>query len=364
MQAGGFSYHKGKSGKFPSLAIHPLRIAAAYFRRREWLPVVALAAVTLCGNFVRAGAQGPAKTSPMREPPPYWAFAINPPAGASDDHPTPDTTPQHVPDSEAAFTLAQVSDLFTVPDWHPDDHPAMPRVVSHGRPPEVYACGYCHLPNGLGRPENASLAGLPAAYVVQQLADFKSGRRKSSVPAHLPTSTMIGYETKATQKEIQAAADYFSTLKLKPWIRVVETDTVPKTHIAGWMLVPSANGEMEPIGQRIIETPEDLQRTELRDDRAGFIAYVPVGSIKKGEALANGAGKTFRCATCHGPNLKGHGKAPPLAGRSPSYIVRQLYDIQNGARAGAAVHEMKPAVARLTVDDMLAIAAYTASLAP
>ncbi len=300
------------------------------------------------------------KTAPLHELPPYWAYVINPPTEASAaPAKVPDPTPQHVPDSEAVFTLAQIADLFTPPDWHPADHPAMPEIVSRGRAPDVFACGYCHLPNGQGRPENASLAGLPVAYTVQQLADFKSGLRKSSDPKHAPTTTMIAYETKATDKEIQAAAEYFSALTPRPWIRVVETDTVPKTHVAGWMLVTSDDGEMEPIGQRIIETPENLERTELRDDHSGFIAYVPVGSLKKGEALtAANPNKTLRCAACHGRDLKGLGKVPALAGRSPSYIVRQLYDIQSGSRSGAAVQKMKPAIAKLTVDDMAAIAAY------
>jgi cytochrome c553 len=241
----------------------------------------------------------------------------------------------------------------------------MPDVVSQGRPPKVYACGYCHLPNGQGRPENSSLAGLSAAYMVQQLADFEHGLRKSSEPKHAPTSAMIAYETKATESEIRAAAEYFSALKPRPWIRVVETDTVPKTHVAGWMLVANDGGEMEPIGGRIIETPENLKRTELRDDHSGFIAYVPVGSIKRGEALANGAStRALRCATCHGRELKGKSKVPALAGRSPSYLVRQLYDIQSGARAGRETHRMKPVVANLTLDDMAALAAYLASLNP
>jgi cytochrome c553 len=131
------------------------------------------------------------------------------------------------------------------------------------------------------------------------------------------------------------------------------------------MLVVSEGGETEPIGGRIIETPENLERTELRDDHSGFVAYVPVGSIKKGEVLVTGgSSKALRCATCHGSGLRGKGKVPPLAGRSPSYIVRQLYDIQSGARTGVAVHPMKPVVTKLTIDDMAAIAAYTASLNP
>jgi cytochrome c553 len=302
----------------------------------------------------------------LHEPPPYWAYAINPPSEESAaPTQTPDATLRHVPDSAAGFTLAQIGDFFNPPDWHTADHPAMPDIVRRGRAPEVFACGYCHLPNGQGRPENASLAGLPVAYMVQQLVDFKSGLRKSSEPRHAPTSAMIKNETKATQKEIVAAAEYFSGLKPRPWIRVVETETVARTHVAGWMLVPSESGQMEPMGARIVETPENLERTEWRDDHSGFVAYVPVGSVKKGEALAGGArSKALRCATCHGRDLKGKGTVPGLAGRSPSYIVRQLYDIQSGARAGAAVRVMKPVVTKLTIDDMAALAAYTASLNP
>jgi len=328
---------------------------------------LALAAIAAAAQTGLAQNQAMAEIArPLREPPPDWAYAINPPADATAvPAKTPVTTPRHVPGSEATFTDAQVRDLFNPPDWHPGDHPAMPAIVSRGRAPDVIACGYCHLPNGQGKPENASLAGLPAAYIVQQFANFKSGRRKSSDPRHAPTGAMIAYETKANEKEIQAAADYFSALHPRPWIRVVETATVPKTHVAGWMLVATNSGETEPIGERIVETPENLERTELRDDHSGFIAYVPVGSIKKGEALVTGDSiRTVGCVTCHGRDLKGLDEAPRLAGRSPSYLVRQLYDIQHGARTGAAVQKMKPAIAKLTVADMAAIAAYLASLKP
>src|SRR6202035_2967690 len=107
-----------------------------------------------------------------------------------------------------------------------------PEVVEHGRNPELRACGYCHLPNGLGRPENASLAGLPAAYIYQQINDFRAGTRKSSEPRMTPPATMIVIASVATDEEVKAAAEYFSRLKLKPWIRVVETATVPKTRVS------------------------------------------------------------------------------------------------------------------------------------
>lgn len=295
--------------------------------------------------------------------PPDWAYVINPdspsPAPPSDDN------LRRVPNSTATLTTAQTQDHFNPPDWHPADHPAMPEIVAHGRKPDIYACGYCHLPNGLGRPENASLAGLPAAYIIHQMTDFRSGARKSSDPRHLPSTNMITLETKATSQEIAAAAAYFSKLERKPWIHVVETNTVPKTHVAGWMLVADTPAATEPIGQRIIEVPEDLERTELRDDSSGFVAYVPEGSVNKGKRLVGGSkGKMSPCAKCHGPDLRGDGNVPSIVGRSPSYIVRQLFDIQSGARSGAASLQMRRQVAKLSIDDMIAIAAFVSSRKP
>ena len=55
---------------------------------------------------------------------------------------------------------------------------------------------------------------------------------------------------------------------------------------------------------------------------------------------------------------------PPLAGRSPSYIVRQILDMQHGFRNGLSVALMMPVVAKLSEEDIINIVAYTASCAP
>ena len=225
------------------------------------------------------------------------------------------------------------------------------------------ACALCHYPNGKGRPENAGVSGLPVAYFIQPMADFRTEARKSADSRKGNTNLMVAYAKAMTDEEIKAAAEYFGAMPWTPWIKVVEAATVPKTRIAGGMFVKLEGRETEPIGDRIIEVPDDGERTEtLRDPRSGFIAYVPVGSIKKGEALVTaGGGKTTRCAVCHGADLKGLGPVPGIAGRSPSYMVRQLFDMQSGTRKGVWADLMKPVVANLTTDDMLAIAAYTAS---
>jgi len=293
------------------------------------------------------------------EDPPAWAYPVNPP----DFKPrAEDGIARRVPASSATYSVTQLRDRFISPVWHPGDHPALPSVVAQGRKPNVFACGFCHRAEGTGGPENASLAGLPAAYIAQQMADYKSGARKTSVQKR-NIDLMISLSKDITEAEVQAAAAYFSALKPKSNIRVVETVSVPKTVVAGWFLTAADTREKEPIGQRIIEMPEDLEQFENRDPRSNFIAYVPIGSVARGEALVStgGAGKTLQCAICHGQDLRGLGDLPSIAGRSPSYVVRQLYDIQNGARAGKGAQLMKAAVANLTVEDMASIAAYLAS---
>jgi cytochrome c553 len=310
-------------------------------------------------------AQAPDAASPSPATPnsfPVWAYPWAPDFKSAPD----DGIPKHVPDSDAAFTITQERNLFFVPDWHPDDHPAMPDVVAHGRAPDVRACGSCHRAEGTGGPENASLAGLPAAYIVQQLADYRSGARKFAGPSRSPVVVMTAIAKAMTGAEMQAAAGYFSSLKPKSVIKVVEADTVPKTQIARVFYTLLKDGGTEPIGQRIVEAPDDVEQFEHRDTRAKFTAYVPTGSIAKGEALAKtgGAGITTPCATCHGPELKGIAPIPGIAGRSPSYLVRQMYDFQQHTRAGAASALMVPVVEKLSPDDMISLAAYVSSLSP
>jgi cytochrome c553 len=309
--------------------------------------------------------------------PPPWAYGFSSPAAATPPAatpaaapapaaPAPDVAPRQIPGSTISFTLAQIRDGFGPADWFPGDHPAMPEIVAHGKRPDVRACSLCHYPNGKGRPENAGVSGLPVSYFIQTMADFKSEARKSADPRKSNTNLMIAYAKAMTADEVKAAAEYFAAMPWTPWIKVVEAATVPKTRIAGGMFLRLDGGDTEPIGDRIIEVPDDTERTEtLRDPRSGFTAYVPPGSIKKGEALVTtGGGKTTRCAVCHGADLKGLGPVPGIAGRSPSYTVRQLFDTQRGTRKGTWADLMKPVVANLTSDDMVAIAAFTASRLP
>ena len=323
--------------------------------------LLALAFVALCITGVRVSGQ-------TGETPPSWAY----PQAQNQQRPPDDGKVYHLEGSSAAFTVTQINDAFAPPDWYPAEHPPMPEVVAHGRKPDLRACGQCHLPHGLGHPESSGIAGLPADYIVEQMHAYRDGRRKSSVG----NTIMIALSKAATDEEIKTAADYYASIRLKPWVKVVETNMVPTTFVGvGNMRFVTTDGKTEPIGQRIIEVPEDAEKAELRDGHSGFLAYVPTGSIAKGEELVKTGGdrvvdgkivkgKTVACGVCHGQDLKGLGNVPGLAGRSPIYLTRQLYDFKHGARTGKEVALMIPVVVGLTQDDMLNLAAYISSRQP
>jgi hypothetical protein len=106
-----------------------------------------------------------------------------------------------------------------------------------------------------------SLAGLPAVYVVEQIAAMRDGSRKSSQPAMIAPSLMQKVAARVSADEVAEAAAYFASLTYKRWIRVVETDTVPRPEIHGVSAyAAAANGSQEPIGDRIVEVPEDAAR--------------------------------------------------------------------------------------------------------
>lgn len=178
-------------------------------------------------------------------------------------------------------------------------------------------------------------------------------------------SLKVKLASAVTDEEVAAAAAYFSSVKPRPVIHVRETETVPATVVSAWFLVPATGGGTEAIGERIIEIADDVERFVSRDARVTFTANVPVGSIQKGRDLAAGkqAGATA-CASCHGANLQGAGDVPGIAGKSPTYLFRQLYDYKKRVRAGPGSPAMMPSVANLTTADMIALAAYAGSLSP
>jgi cytochrome c553 len=255
---------------------------------------------------------------------PLWAYGVTTVPHAGDKAKPPETPqrkfdpaidhveqlrPLRVDGSERTFSLVDLSDWQNAVDWFPNEHVPMPSVVQHG-PASLgtmtRACAFCHKTTGGGRPDNASVTGLPAQYFLRQLEDFRSGRRKSSDPRKSNVPTMIALAQSMSEEEESAAAGYYAAQSGGPPVRVIET-----------VLAADASGK---------------------------------------------ATAGLACKSCHGAGLLGVGDTPPIAGRSPSYLVGQLYDFKTGARGGMRAVLMKSIVARLTQAQMTDIAAYVASL--
>jgi cytochrome c553 len=274
--------------------------------------------------------------------------------------------PYHVSGSARAFSLKQVLDDENPVDWFPEGHPTPPFAVAHEPASGVTPCAECHLYNGQGFLGAADVNGLTAPYIIEQVKAFRSGERNSADPARLDTSEMIKVARHIPDADLARAAAYFAALPRRPRLRVIETSDVPVTKADkyGWLdLIP--HGGREPIGARVIEVSADMPRMLLGDDHVAFIDYAPPGAVKRGETLVQTGGAGGQpCRSCHGPELRGAGDIPPLAGRSASYLARALWDIKSGARKGSAVAAMQTPVRGLTEQDIVNITAYLASLKP
>jgi cytochrome c553 len=269
-----------------------------------------------------------------------------------------------VPGSRAEYSDVQMFDRTSSVDWFPQGHPQMPPAVQ-GRLP-LYACGFCHLPEGAGRPENAALAGMPYDYLKRQIADMQAGLRKAPDPKFGPAGNMILTITnkQLTATDTDDAAKYYSGLKYSKHTKIVETKNAPPLYTNSFVYVFAATGKRLPLGNRIIEGPDDFERFEMRDANVSFTAYVPLGAVARGKVLAAGSPSRAGCETCHGPGLKGSAVAPPIAGRPLTPTFRQLYAFKSGTRNGSGAASMKPIVSALLQAEMIDLAAYVGSLDP
>jgi cytochrome c553 len=292
---------------------------------------------------------------------PEWAYAVPTPQNEA-TAPRDDGTVFTLPGSNGHFTRGQISGAGHAPpaDWYPGDHPPMPPLIANGDAVRgITACIGCHYPNGKGRPQNANIAGLNAEYLARQLRDMKAGSRKSAEPKKHNAQQMVDFAHAMTDAEIKQAATYYASLPPTVRIKVIETATVPVMRSQEGLWLPQESGAREPIAGRLIETPADVNREQLRDPHAGFIAYIPPDAVAKGRRLAI----RLDCTSCHGEGLRGNGDtAPGIAGRSPSYLARQLYDFQQGTRHGEMSAAMQPVVGKLSGADIVNLTAYAASL--
>ncbi len=335
----------------------------AFVKNRVTAPLAPQAIETASSSTASTSA-APTETIPVADDHTLdWAYP-NAPANPADAPPPGQTFTAAGSTTGMKLTMDQINDPYAPPDWFPEDHAPMPISVSHGRPPEVRACMQCHLSNGEGHPESSGIAGLSVPYIIAQTHAFRDDLRNNS-----RSTNMVVVAKNVLEDDLRAAAEYFSAIKPsgRKWVRVVEAAEAPASHVVsgGGRYFDKDSTEMVPVPPTQIFEVAENDEVKLRNPRVGFVAYVPVGSIEKGRIVALGSrGKMRTCASCHGEGLRGHEDVPALAGRSPTYLVRQMSDIRIGARKGPQLKDMQDIISKMSNEDIVNVMAYIASLEP
>lgn len=292
-------------------------------------------------------------TSATAQGPEEWAF---PGGGAANSASEPLASDEvRLPGSPIIFHRSAFHGMTQAIDWFPDAHPPAPEVVLHATGDGGYPCGYCHLPDGRGRPENARLQGLPIDYIVEQVEAFASGARRAALPDYLPARYMAEVAHAIKPADLKAAAAYFSQLEPQSHTQIIEAATIPAAAV--WRFVYRfEQSRHEALGQRIIEGPVEGEGFELRDPETRYIAYVPEGAIARGRDIAeHGASGGPACVTCHGQALVG------IAGASPTFLARQLMGFRSKARNDPGAAPMQEVAGPLTDAQIIDVAAFVGS---
>jgi cytochrome c553 len=171
-------------------------------------------------------------------------------------------------------------------------------------------CVACHgidgngAPAAEGQPVNPRLAGQPAEYIAKQLAEFKSSARINAI--------MVGMAAILTPEDMANLGAYFAQQK-------AQSDAAKENG-------PGSMGE----------------------------------KIFKGGVAANGVPA---CGSCHGPNGAGIPvQFPRLGGQHAEYTVAQLKAFRSGERANDAAKVMRTIAAKLSDQEIVAVADYIRGL--
>jgi cytochrome c553 len=295
---------------------------------RKLFGILALVLVPVAGLAAENGLQ--------------WAYPVEPPPGSNAD-----AAPPSKPINQALIATTYTG------------LPKMPEVVAKGKP---LPCMQCHLANGGSHPESAAIAGLSVNYIIEQVHAFRDGER-----VDVRTGRMVQVAKIISEKDLKEAAEYYAAIgpDRQKWVKTVVSNDVPKGPApfgGGGFRYHAQDGGMEPLpAGMVVETAENDDLVRARDQiDGGFVQYVHADDLALGEKLA----ATGACGTCHGADYKGVGDVPRLAGQHSLYLIRQLKDMQTGARKDKNVALMKPVVAKLSDREIVAVAAYLASRSP
>jgi cytochrome c553 len=271
-----------------------------------------------------------------------WAYPVEPPPGTNAD---------------AAAPSKRVNQYLVLRSY--TGLPPMPEAVATGKP---LPCMQCHLANGGSHPESAAIAGLSVSYIIEQVHAFRDGER-----VDVRTGRMVQVAKIISEKDLKEAAEYYAAIgpARQQWIKTIASNEVPRGPApfggGGFRYhAPEGGTEPLPVGM-VVETAEDDDLVRARDQLSGgFVQYANAEDLALGEKVAAASA----CGTCHGGDYKGKGDVPRLAGQHSLYLIRQLKDMQTGARKDKSVALMKPVVDHLSDREIVAVSAYLASKSP
>jgi cytochrome c553 len=130
-------------------------------------------------------------------------------------------------------------------------------------------------------------------------------------------------------------------------------------------------------GDRVDPTMAPMAAGLSEDDMANLAAFYSIQTLKSGEAdpalvekgkqifmNGNAASGVAACSACHAPNGVGNPAAnfPSLQGQHADYTVKQLKDFRAGNRANDAGRMMQSVAAKMTDDEIAAVASYIQGL--
>jgi len=178
-----------------------------------------------------------------------------------------------------------------------------PMWAQDAKQADASTCMECHGGGGEGAPNFGLLGGQDAAYLVKQLREYRSGKRKNDLMAP------VVVDMKA--QDIRALAAHFAKQTLAP------------------------------------AKVEDAQLAV------------------RGKALYEGGNPATGvpgCVGCHQANGVGSPRYPRLAGQIQTYTVQQMTDFKAGSRSNDRARVMRALAARMTEEEVKAVAEYVAGL--
>lgn len=175
--------------------------------------------------------------------------------------------------------------------------------LAKGQATATNVCGACHAADGSrGAPANPIIAGQHPAYLVKQLAEFKSGKRDNPI--------MKGMAAPLSEADILNVAAFYGSKSAKPGF--------------------AKNKDLVTLGEKIYR---------------GGIADRSIPA----------------CSGCHSPNGAGiPSQYPRLGGQHADYTEAQLIAFRNGTRNNSA--QMTGVAAKMNDREIKAVADYIAGL--